>query len=631
MNTTWLKIAFATALLLTVSTVAADTDEYTLTKYVVDIEVGENNAFRITEHISANFKVPKHGIIREIPLRNKVVRLDGTKSYIRAKISDLRVDGDIFTAKNDFGSRVIQIGNPDKTVIGNRDYIITYLYDIGRDRGEGYDEFYFNIIGSEWDTSIGGIAFTITMPKAFDASRAGFSYGLLDATDSRNITWQADGNTITGSYDGTLREGEALTVRIELPEGYFSVAADSFDFLANYPIILSAVFFIIVFGMWFVYGRDEKTVDPMEFYPPEGMNSAEVGFLYKGYANTDDAVSLLIYLAEKGYIQIIETTDKVLFTAVDNFKIKKLRDYDGDNPNERLFMYGLFRPLSGIIREEVTINDLKIGFHLTIKEIVDNLGAKTNRETIFEKSSLNKSLPVFLMMAVIFVTITLRPVLDYHEPSMLVGALLFPGVGFAFFLFMLFSKKTQTIIVNGKPKTSRKANIQFGVMFGLFFGGMPWAFIVLPALLVDTAYWVTYSFGMICIVGMFILNRYMWKRTELGNKLLGRIRGFRNFLVTAEWHKLETLVMQNPTYFYNILPFTYVLGVSDKWIKKFETIAVCAPGWYVGKGTFSMVSFGKFMDSTMKSATKVMSPPPSGRSGGGSSGRGSGGGGGRSW
>jgi uncharacterized membrane protein YgcG len=369
----------------------------------------------------------------------------------------------------------------------------------------------------------------------------------------------------------------------------------------------------------------------MEFYPPEGMNSAEVGFLYKGYANTDDAVSLLIYLAEKGYIQIIETTDKVLFTAVDNFKIKKLRDYDGDNPNERLFMYGLFRPLSGIIREEVTINDLKIGFHLTIKEIVDNLGAKTNRETIFEKSSLNKSLPVFLMMAVIFVTITLRPVLDYHEPSMLVGALLFPGVGFAFFLFMLFSKKTQTIIVNGKPKTSRKANIQFGVMFGLFFGGMPWAFIVLPALLVDTAYWVTYSFGMICIVGMFILNRYMWKRTELGNKLLGRIRGFRNFLVTAEWHKLETLVMQNPTYFYNILPFTYVLGVSDKWIKKFETIAVCAPGWYVGKGTFSMVSFGKFMDSTMKSATKVMSPPPSGRSGGGSSGRGSGGGGGRSW
>ena len=44
----------------------------------------------------------------------------------------------------------------------------------------------------------------------------------------------------------------------------------------------------------------------MEFYPPEGYNSAEVGFLYEGTADTKDIISLLIYLADKGYLKIEE-------------------------------------------------------------------------------------------------------------------------------------------------------------------------------------------------------------------------------------------------------------------------------------------------------------------------------------
>lgn len=94
--------------------------------------------------------------------------------------------------------------------------------------------------------------------------------------------------------------------------------------------------------------------------------------------------------------------------------------------------------------------------------------------------------------------------------------------------------------------------------------------------------------------------------------------------------------MQDPKYFYNILPYTYVLGVSDKWIQKFEAIALQAPDWYSGNEGFNMVTFGSFMNSTMTSASTAMSSSPSssgsgGSSGGGSSGGGSGGGGGGSW
>ena len=99
----------------------------------------------------------------------------------------------------------------------------------------------------------------------------------------------------------------------------------------------------------------------------------------------------------------------------------------------------------------------------------------------------------------------------------------------------------------------------------------------------------------------------------------------------------ELIVEKDPKYFYNILPFTYVLGVSDKWIEKFESISLQAPDWYGGSTSFNMTSFGSFIDSTMTSASSAMSSSPSGSSGsgggsgGGSSGGGSGGGGGGSW
>jgi uncharacterized membrane protein len=187
-------------------------------------------------------------------------------------------------------------------------------------------------------------------------------------------------------------------------------------------------------------------------------------------------------------------------------------------------------------------------------------------------------------------------------------------------------------MVFGKTKISVKI---FGLVWGLGFGGMPWATMVLPALLADPLYLAAYIVGLACVFVMVMMLKVMPKRSAYGNELLGKIKGFKNFLELAEKPKLEELVMQDPAYFYNILPFTYVLGVSDKWIKKFEVIALQAPDWYAGSTAFNMVSFGSFMDSTMTTAATSMSSSPSsssgGSSGGGSSGGGSGGGGGGSW
>lgn len=623
--------------------------DYVIDKYDINIIVNENNTFDITETITAYFNVSKHGIFRTIPLKNTITRLDGTTSTNRTQVTNVSVDNE-YTTSRENGNYKLKIGSASRTLTGEQKYVIKYTYNLGKDPGKDYDELYYNIIGNEWDTVIGNVTFSITMPKEFDSSKLGFSSGTTGSTDNSKVKYNVSGNKITGSYNGILGAGEALTVRCELPEGYFVGTGLTFN-LMNYIFYLFPILFLVIaLLLWYKYGRDDQVVETVEFYPPQGFNSLEVGFLYKGKAENQDVTSLLIYLANQGYIKIAETEEKSLFSKSKGFKITKLKEYDGNNVNEQIFLNGLFtkRPSISIgslfsknveqeptdNTNEVTSTDLYNNFYITMNRILSNINNKENKNKIFEKSASSKTIFIILMIIATYCLITIPPIFAYGESSSLLFALLFPGIGFTV-LFKLVFGETKTIYVNGRATYSSIGTKIFGLVWGLGFGGIPWAFMVLPALKQDPVYLVGYGLGLVCVLGMVICLKYLPKRTPYGNEILGKLKGFRNFLETAEKDKLETMVIQDPTYFYNILPYTYVLGVSDKWIKKFESISLQAPSWYDSPNAFDMMTFGSFMNSTMTSAQSVMSSSPSsdsgGSSGGGTSGGGSGGGGGGSW
>lgn len=622
--------------------------EYVIDKYDINIIVNENNTFDITETITAYFNVSKHGIYRTIPLKNNITRLDGTSSKNRVQISNLSVDNE-YTTSRENGNYKMKIGSANRTLTGEQTYVIKYTYNIGKDPIKDYDELYYNIIGTEWDTVIGNITFNITMPKEFDSSKLGFSSGSLGSTNNSNVKYNVKGNKITGSYNGILEVGEALTIRSELPEGYFVGAGLTINFMDYVMFLIPILFLGIAIFLWYKFGRDNQIVETVEFYPPTGFNSLELGFLYKGKAENQDVTSLLVYLANKGYIKISETEERSLFSKSKGFKITKLKEYDGNNINEQIFLNGLFTkrasfnslfsktpetPTDNI--NEVTSMDLYDNFYITMEKILSNINNKENKNKIFEKSASGKTVFIILMIIASYCLITIPPIFTYGEPDTFIFALLFPGIGFSVMFSMLFGG-TQTIYVNGRATHSSIGTKLFGLVWGGMFGGMPWAFIVLPTLLQDFTYLIGYIFGLGCILGMVICIKYLPKRTPYGNEILGKIKGFRNFLETAEKDRLEAMVMQDPAYFYNILPYTYVLGVSDKWIKNFETISLQAPSWYDSPTGFNVVTFGAFMNNTMTSAQSVMSSSPSSNSsggsssGGGSSGGGSGGGGGGSW
>ena len=629
--------------------------DYFLNSYDINIVVNENNTLNITEKIGVYFNVEKHGIFRKIPLKNQITRLDGTTSKNRTKISEIKVN-DNYSLSTENGYKIIKIGNANYTLTGQKNYEISYLYNLGKDTEKEYDELYFNLIGGEWDTNISNITFSITMPKEFDSSKLGFSSGAIGSTNSSKITYNAVGNVIKGKLKGTLNSGEALTVRLELPEGYFVNASINLPSFYYLMFIVPIIGMLISFILWRKYGKDEQVIETVEFYPPQGFNSLEIGFLYKGKAEDNDVISLLIYLANKGYIKITEVEEKTLFFNNKGFIITKLKEYDGSNDNEKMFLKGLFEnkgtvdyDKAKILMNQAEINGAKISFeqaialatdrtgkksvtkddlydrfYITVRNILLNINNEKNKHLIFEKNQKKMKI-VILFIIITLVTIIAIPTLEYAGINEIAMTLFLCLLYTPFFAIGLFSKM---------PLILRIFWLGFTIFHSLiFFSTMP----IANAIKDYYYYLIGVVFGAVCILVMAIFLKLTSKRTKYGNEILGKIKGFKKFLETAEKQKLEAMVMDNPTYFYDILPFTYVLGVSDKWIEKFESISLQAPNWYDGYTSFNTASFGSFINETMSSASNVMtssssdSSDGSSSSGGGSSGGGSGGGGGGSW
>lgn len=612
-------------------------DGYTINNYDIIIKVKENNVLDITENINVNFNESRHGIYRTIPLFNTITRLDGTTSKNKVQITNIKVN-EPYTKSIQNGKLNLQIGDPDRTITGPKTYSIHYDYNLGKDPSKDYDELYFNLIGNEWDTNINKVNFTINLPKEFDSDNLGFSTGKFGSTSSNDVYYQVNGNTISGYTLKTLEQGEGLTIRLELEEGYFKNAKLQVDWKESLIYIFPILFPILCYNLWKKYGKDDKVVKTIEFNPPDGMNSLDVGFYYKGIATNKDVISLLLYFANKGYLKISKTQVPKLFGTRESFTITKLKEYDGNDWCEKTFLEGLFRKrrkdqspyligIQTIPSNKVTEEDLKDNFYITIRHILNDKKSKENQDKIFDSKSVRKKGSIMAAIVITFLMIIIPPFLTTYD---------FIGTFFPLFIAALaISIYTYYTAKALEEKTKKLPSILLMTLVIIIV--LCISFFAFPNVLLafDSITLTGYLIGLICIIIMTIFYRIIPKRTPYGIEILGKIKGFKEFIETAEKDKLETLVQDNPTYYYDILPYAYVLGVSNTWMKKFESMSYQPPNWYEGSTDFHISDFDHFMFSATRTMTSAlsssMSSGSSGGSGGGSAGGGSGGGGGGSW
>ena len=610
-------------------TIAEAREGFIIKNYEIILDVRDDHSILITETIDMDYQLSLHGFYRTIPLR--------THFDTQAKINELKLlSGHIFATSQQGNIYEIKIGNPNTYAQAQEKYIIQYRFHLGDDQRQDLDELYYNLIGTDWNTSIEQVQFQINMPHDFDPTLLSFTYGLSFSQESEAVTYTVEGQKISGQMNRALEPYEALTVALPLPQGYFSTMPQNIDYIAilsQFAPFFYAIITILGGLLWFRKGRNQEVIPTVEFYPPPGLTSADIGYIFDNQVDTHDITSLILYWASKGYLSIEETTEKILMFQQSSFTFTKLRELeDTAKSYEKRMFSDLFNVYGN--GKQVTDEGLKNKFYKTLEDakrlLLYGFTHKEENRVYSRWIPFNQAILLLFAMLSNFLahlafvsTLFKEPIEDLAMIALVVMSvtlvLTFGGL-------YVFTKARRT----GGKWLKVLSILLLGVLFGLF--------VLLSGIAFNAGRFLPVALGLI---SFFLLSFAFFnadQRTELGNQYMAKLLGFRSFLMDAEKDRIETLANENPEYFYDVLPFAMVLGVSEAWAKKFEHLTLTPPTWYVTNrpyGNFNSMLFYQSFNNSMASFSSSMASMPSQRGGGsvggGFSGGGSGGGGGRGW
>ena len=618
----WARIivlVVAIVMCFAMTTVSALGYSYTTESYDVDIVVKKDNTYKIKETISVDFAESKHGIYRYIPVGN-------FEDMGQMNVDNIHVEGYNYEYYTEDYNMVIQIGDGSVYVNGPQKYNISYDMTIYEDRDEKRDFFYLDVIPTGWETPIESAKVNIKFPKKIDKKDLEVYLGSYGSDSQSDALWGYDNSTKTLTIDAKyLKQGVGITVFCELPEGYWEGEA-TYIMGKIGAMALGLGLPIVVIILWFLFGRDKKIIPTVEFYPPEGMNPAEVGYVMDGTADKKDLLSLIIYFADKGYISI-EEVDK------NDFIITKLKEIDGNEKNfaQTLFL-GLFRKGNSVRVSELD-EDFGDNYLTAQEQMYGHYLKKNNRQMSLTSGILQLVTLVFLIFAEVITLICAQWYSGLFLP-MVLGIVAIIATAIVLVINMNRANKVYTLSKNKK----------------LFGGAITWLIQAVAVALYS--YVIATMLGLLWFtVVLFVLTfgaciaiTQMTQRTKKNIELMGKLLGLKNFIETAELDRINMLVEENPNYFYNILPYAYVMGLTDKWAKNFEKIKMTRPHWYVStsnRDMFDVWMMSRMMNNCSRSISnniRYTQHEDSGRGGGGFSsggggftGGGFGGGGGGSW
>lgn len=614
-------------------------DGFTISSYNVILDVKEDNKIDVTENITVNWESKNHhGIYKFTPEWLEYTDKKGNTIKRKSVVSNLKAIGDPYTTDLVKKKARIKIGSASKYVdLGEKTYNIEYTYDMGKDPFKNFDEFIFHAFGDYWGTEIKNATIQINMPKSIDGYNINF---FTDKKRKENVSSYVDyeiiGNTLYASFDQdkyteaqkeeycsnefniingvcdfkknsyyNKKLEKSLTVDIELPDGYF--VGGSWNYGWGSFIIILIIFGITIYTIlkWRKYGKDyPKYTQTVEFYPPENMSAAEVGYIYGKRPSKKLTISLIVQLASKGYIKIDEIKEKkkeIQITNLAPIRPNELLPFDSTLPKRIIEIKKIKVADKYLTKKETTMmkylfkkgdtKSLKTNFD-KFDSIKDNLVSRGyikilsdngldrlsyidtkkqeyNKKIIhYEKDMLEYNKKMSKMPSLTELESIVYNRLIENESTVILSKHKTFYKAFDDVEKNLESKLKDAVhdkIATKKMITSIFITIIVAILSIISYRGVED---------LDPNWKILYILSFICVFINIFFTIFMKRKTEYGEKITAQVLGFRHFLITVEKPKLEALVEENPNYFYNILPYTYVLNISKKWIKKFEDIPV---------------------------------------------------------
>lgn len=612
----------------------------------VEAQVHKDNSWDITETFDIVFLEPRHGFYRYIPYTFRLmhdVAEEGQPEQMEwfdyvSDVDDISVPGWEYTTEDSNDEFcIIRIGSANREVTGAQRYVIRYTYTYSDDRRPAYDYLLHTILGTEFEQEINHFEFDISFDKPLPddiADRLEVYGGKYGSRSTMDYTLTEVTPTSICGEASDIEPRCGITIFAPLPADYYE-GTHGASHLLHYILLAITALLIVVIIVLALATKRPLVTKIIEFYPPEGISSAEVGTIIDTTADTIDITSLIPWMAGQGYLKIKEIKEGRLFKNTD-LELTWQRPLPADAPKYQQKLMKLLFAKGTVVRMK------SIGEHPTaIEGIKKALSEGFKGERKLTNTSCIPLLLLFLLP--IFGTLALASnsvVSTWGGDNFWVAAVLF-GVTCASGTLWRFGSAGSDLINSTTKKIFvlvTKAVLMLAACFlycliTLNEYGQPLGWMGIFALFIG-------SFIATELSGRFQVD------TPYRAQMMGRLLGFREFIETAEKPQLEHLQTNDPQYFYRVLPYAMVFGLSDKWANLFRDIELRQPDWYESSSPTPLMGYAlasnithSFASTANNAITTISHSSDSGGGGGfsssggggGFSGGGGGGGGGGSW
>ncbi len=589
--------------------------------YDVEMDIKSDRSISVIEDITVYFHY-NSGFICDIPV-------NGGELIKNVKVIEL-IDGkpdsvyyNVFTEDSSFVS--IDIGD-SSTKSDEHTYRITYDYLFTKAQ-EGKNVLSLTPIGSGWPCEIENARVTLKLPEGYvNGSASVFiqpvnnnSITILpfdtQVVEGRTVITTSEPITIKGQSNGY--SGEALRVDLQFEEGALTTYFDSTPY---WFVLAAVVILVLVIVIKFLAFNKDGLTPVVNFEAPNKMNPLLMGKLIDNSIDSEDITSMIFYWADKGYLKINFDNQK------DPTIIRIMKALPADAPDYEQLMYANMFNGADVVRP----SELKNKFYVTIDKVKRMVNGRTKGLYSAASTTISRMLAIIAGLL----------------PGIAPLVIALTQISLTFLIIAPFISIIPLLVVygscsglRGRGLNSKKsAKIIYACITGVICLVLTLAYtIFVPSFIIGILPKILLCLLSCAAVGLSVI---LISKNKSYVEQLNEIVGFKNFIELAEKDRLETMLEENPQFYYHVLPFAQVLGVSDKWEEKFKEITVEPPQWATCSTTDTLLNFyvmNRIMNVSFASMTTNMAsrPSSSGSSGGGHgsfggfSGGGHGGGGGR--
>lgn len=480
------------------------------------------------------------------------IKTDGAVQTFVIPISSAAQDVNVTGAQYE-----LQNGNGVRSVCltlspGISEITVTYrLTETVTDMGSG-QVFDITLLYPAWECAIESYSLTVQLPASFEglpAFESGYYRDLID--NYMEIT--IDSGTVRAVLNSkqVLRDHEQLTMRLELPEGYFDLR-----FLAGKTAkvdrLLFFMFLILCVGYWAVFMRNLPILPKRQAMPPEGGNPGEVPFVLA--RQKPDLALMVIQWACLGYLTIHRTRKGRVYLR---------RQIEMDNERKRPEVE-TFRAL--FARGDLC--DIRSAEYSRARQLSEEQTKAYWQKRVF---SLKAGSPLVLRLLALAAGVAL---------CLCCWDLCMPPRSWRWFAILplsalgglacLFLQQIGGFLL-------RRHSLRTAVLAaaGLIF------------LLITGSKGGCGKLMLLCVAFQLLVAlalRLGGRRTKAGTALAAELLGYRRYLLSTPSAALRTHLQEDPQFFYRVLPYADALRVSKIFTGSYDRIRLEPCDWLEWEG-----------------------------------------------